>query len=136
LIITRETDYALRIIRALADGKQYTAEEICTMEFLPKQFVYKIIKKLEKYDLILIIRGVHGGYRLIGDLEKTTLFDLVNIMEADRMICACVKTGYRCGRKESSGTTCQVHLELQQLQEDLDNALKARSLSQVIGLKK
>ena len=133
MIITRETDYALRIIRALADGKQYTAEEICNAEYLPKQFVYKIIKKLEKYDLILIIRGVHGGYRLVGDLNKTTLFDLVNIMEADRLVCACVKSGYKCGRKEKSGATCQVHVELQQLQEDLDNALKSRSLAQVIG---
>jgi Rrf2 family protein len=132
LIITRETDYALRIVRALADGKQATAEEICKRELLPKQFVYKIIKKLERIGLIQIIRGVHGGYRLIGDLEKMNMYDMVNVMESDRLISACIRPGFQCGRREQDGKTCQVHKQLQELQEAVDNELKARSLAQLI----
>lgn len=132
MVITRETDYALRIIRALSDGKQATAEEICQREILPKQFVYKIIKKLEKTGLVQIIRGVHGGYRLIGDLSKVTMYDLIGIMDAELIICACVRPGYRCGRKEINGKICKVHLGIQELQDTFDRELKSRTLDQMV----
>ena len=50
LLITKETDYALRILRSLADaGNTKTPiKEICDKELLPQQFVYKIAKKLAK----------------------------------------------------------------------------------------
>ena len=53
LLITKETDYALRILRSLADaGNTKTPiKEICDKELLPQQFVYKIAKKLAKAEL-------------------------------------------------------------------------------------
>lgn len=47
LVITRETDYALRILRALLDGELHAAGEIAQTELLPQAFAYKILKKLE-----------------------------------------------------------------------------------------
>ena len=47
MLITRETDYALRVLRALSDGEQHTAGEISSTQLVPKQFAYKIIKKLD-----------------------------------------------------------------------------------------
>ena len=46
MVITRETDYALRILRALLDGKLHTAGQIAQDELLPQAFAYKILKKL------------------------------------------------------------------------------------------
>ena len=48
LVITRETDYALRILRALLDGELHAAGEIDQTELLPQAFAYKLLKKLEK----------------------------------------------------------------------------------------
>ena len=45
MVITRETDYALRILRALLDGKLHTAGQIAQDELLPQAFAYKILKK-------------------------------------------------------------------------------------------
>ena len=61
MLITRETDYALRILRALAPGSCLTVGEIAEKESLPHKFTYKIMKKLEKAGIIRIIRGVNGG---------------------------------------------------------------------------
>ena len=52
MVITRETDYALRILRALLDGKLHTAGQIAQDELLPQAFAYKILKKLEKAGLV------------------------------------------------------------------------------------
>ena len=56
MLITRETDYALRILRALAPGSCLTVGEIAEKESLPHKFTYKIMKKLEKAGIIRIIR--------------------------------------------------------------------------------
>ena len=47
MMITRESDYGVRIIRALKDGGLMTIGQICERECIPKQFAYKILKKLE-----------------------------------------------------------------------------------------
>ena len=61
MMITRESDYAVRMIRALKDGEQLTIEQICRKEQVPRQFAYKILKKLEKAGLVRIRRGAGGG---------------------------------------------------------------------------
>ena len=83
MLITRETDYALRILRALSDGEQITVGDVCKRELLPQQFVYKILKKMEHAGFVRIARGAEGGCRLIADLEKTSLYDLIEAMKAD-----------------------------------------------------
>ena len=52
MLITRETDYALRILRSLAQGSCLTVGELAEKETLPLKFTYKIIKKLEKAGII------------------------------------------------------------------------------------
>lgn len=56
MMITRESDYAIRIIRALKDGELLPLEQICQRELVPKQFAYKILKKLERSGLVSIRR--------------------------------------------------------------------------------
>lgn len=101
VIITRETDYALRILRALSRGTQLTAGEIAEQELVPKQFAYKIMKKLSRADLVAITRGVDGGCRLKADLDQVTLYDLMAAMEESRSLSACMEPGYRCPWREA-----------------------------------
>ena len=63
MLITRETDYALRILRSLAQGSCLTVGELAEKETLPLKFTYKIIKKLEKAGMEGFIKTkVGGGY--------------------------------------------------------------------------
>ena len=62
MIITRETDYAIRILRSLADLQLKNIREISDEQMIPRQFAYKISKKLERAGFIEIIRGAQGGY--------------------------------------------------------------------------
>ena len=49
MVITKETDYALRILRALTDGELHTVGQVAQSEFLPQAFAYKILKKLVEH---------------------------------------------------------------------------------------
>lgn len=88
MLITRETDYALRVLRALSEGEQLTAGDISEQQMVPKPFAYKIIKKLSKAGFVRITRGADGGCRLAVGLDKVTLYDLMAAMEEDSAVIA------------------------------------------------
>jgi Rrf2 family protein len=128
LIIKRETDYAIRILRALFDGEQKTATEICKEEHMPLQFVYRIMKKMEIGGLVKIIRGKEGGAVLDSDLKTVSLYDLLNILGDKPYVNECMKDGYKCERFAKTGKACIAHKHLMEVQKVLEKDLKARSL--------
>ncbi|MDR1623155.1 MAG: Rrf2 family transcriptional regulator [Synergistaceae bacterium] len=132
MLITRETDYALRVLRALSDGEQVTVGNVCKRELLPQQFVYKILKKMEQAGFVSIARGVEGGCRLTADLDETSLYDLIEAMKADRLVGACMQPGFQCAWRKENASNCTVHGQLQQIQEILDTELRKRSLRQIL----
>lgn len=132
LLITRETDYALRILRALSDGKMITVAEICRKEILPQQFAYKILKKLQRAGWIQISRGAEGGCRLSADLKQVSLHSLTLAIGEDRDISACMQPGFQCAWRQQNASACQVHQQLLQIQRVLDTEMKSRSLHQML----
>ena len=90
MVITRETDYALRILRALRDGSLHTTGQIAQDELLPQAFAYKILKKLEKAGYLEAIRGTAGGYRLVADLSRVSLYDLMQATGERGTLSACM----------------------------------------------
>lgn len=132
MLITRETDYALRLLRGLANGELATAGELAERELVPQQFAYKILKKLSKAGFLHITRGAEGGCRLTADLRKVTLYDLMEAMEADALVSACMEPGYQCTWQAKNGDCCTAHRRLGQVQAALNRELKAHSLSEIL----
>ena len=132
MIITRETDYALRILRALADEEQHTVGELARQELIPQQFAYKILKKLTKAGLVQTFRGVDGGCRLTADLAETTLYDVITAVEEGGSLSACMEPGYQCDWQAAHGS-CSIHCRLAEVQQRLDEELKAHSLQKILS---
>lgn len=47
MLLTRENDYAIRMLRAMKDGEKHTMKDICQEEEIPEAFAYKIVRKLQ-----------------------------------------------------------------------------------------
>ncbi len=134
MVINKETDYALRILRALTDGELHTAGQLSQEELLPQAFTYKILKKLERAGLVEVVRGVAGGCRLAAaaDLEKTSLYDLMAVMEESSSLTACMDPQFQCPWRGRYGG-CAVHGNLMRIQEKLDQELKGHSLREILA---
>ncbi|MBQ9852783.1 MAG: Rrf2 family transcriptional regulator [Ruminiclostridium sp.] len=130
MLITRETDYALRILQNLLDGERRSVGEISQKEFIPQQFAYKITKKLAKGGLLAITRGVDGGCRLNRDLETVSLYDLLSIIEGGYEVNACMDPDFTCPRRERGG--CSVHPQLLAIQKTLTDQLRSHSLQNIL----
>ena len=128
MLVTRETDYAIRALRALSRGEKKTLAQICKEEIVPQQFGYKILKKLAKAGYVTIKRGKEGGYTISDDFKTRTLYDLTGVMENPTDISPCVVPGYRCEAHLDSAESCSVNLKLSALQQVLDAELKKVNL--------
>ena len=111
MLITRESDYALRLLRTLRDGEQYSVGELARREMVPQPFAYKIVKKLSAAGMVQVSRGAEGGCRLTADLTQTTLYDLLRAMEEDSNISSCMEAEYACPWRAAHGG-CSVHARL------------------------
>lgn len=129
-MITRETDYALRLLRTLRDGKRITAAEAAQREMVPLPFAHKILKKLSKMGFVDITRGAEGGCRLQADLSKYTLYDLMVAMEEDCCLNSCMDPDYPCAWRESHGG-CALHCHLAGIQQRLNEELRSHSLEEI-----
>lgn len=126
MLLTRENDYAIRITRSLRDGKKHTVKDICSMEEVPEAFAYKIIRKLQRADILKVDRGVRGGCRLGQNLNDLTIFDVVSAVDEGPVIIPCLKEP--CSRNEGENS-CNVHVEMARIQTVLTQELKSMHLS-------
>jgi len=132
MLLTKECDYGVRIIRALADGTKKTVEIITKEENIPHRFAYKIIKKLEQAGYVNSVRGRSGGYYLAKPLNTFNLIDVVTAVDANRYINECLRPGADCELKEKPGRICAVHIELARIQEVLTSEFCAKTMAEVL----
>lgn len=133
MLITKETDYALRILRGLAGGERITVADLSQNEQVPQQFAYKILKKLQKAGIVRVLRGAEGGCILSVGLDQVTLYRLMQVMEEDSSVISCMRPGYQCHWCKTHGETiCRVHNHLASIQKNLEEELDAHSLAEIM----
>lgn len=133
LLITRETDYAIRILRALRDGEKYNMTTLCKEQDIPQQFAYKILRKLSEAGIVTSTRGANGGCRLSTDLKKLSLLDLIRIIDPDKPISSCLKKGYQCAYREAHCDYCGVHDQLIIIQNRINKELAQYNLYDILN---
>jgi Rrf2 family protein len=135
MFISKECDYAARIIRELAGGGRKTVDEIIRREKISGPFAYKILKKLEKGGLVRAFRGKTGGYELAKDTDDFSLYDVFSATEGRLVLTACLQSGFDCPMMNRGEGHCRVHMEFVRLQELLVAGLKEKTVSEVLGYK-
>lgn len=131
MLISREYDYALRIVRALDNNGRLTVKQICINEHIPQPFAYKIVKKLGQASILKGHRGAHGGYELIASLQELTLYDVFIAVEGDINISECMQESYDCPNNKN-GNHCKIHSKLLHVQNNLILNLRGINLAQTL----
>ncbi len=130
MLITREMDYAVRVVRALKDGTKVSASEVAKKEHLPQAITYKVLNSLLKSKLIGSMRGVNGGYYLKCDLSNTTLYDICVALGEDMSITECVREGYECINNRCG--ECILNKEFNRIQSSLNRELQMTTLDKLL----
>ena len=131
MFLTKECDYAIRVVRELADLEIKPVRVICEKEHIPTPFAYKVLKKLDKAGIVKSYRGASGGYRLAKSPDSISLLDIVCAIDDHLFLNACLQDGHVCSRNED-GESCKVHMELEKVQAVVIEAFKEKKMIEVV----
>ena len=126
MLMTREMDYALRILRALHQAEQLSAAAIAQQENMPKAVTLKILKQLHASGLVDSRRGASGGY-LLSSRDPLYLWDVFQALGESPYVNRCQQPVYSC-ENDPEGR-CGICRELCRIQEVLDTELRRTPLS-------
>ena len=121
MLMTREMDYALRVLRALYQEGQQSAAAVARRE--------NMLKRLHGAGLVSSQRGSNGGYALSRPCEELYLSDLILALGAPLLINRCQNPDYRCENRPEGG--CGLCRELSRIQEVLDGEFRKTPLSAI-----
>ncbi len=94
LRINRQTDYAVRVILALAkrgEGAKLSTSEIQQEMQIPASFMSRIVAQLARTGLLNTFPGREGGLMLPRPAEQITLKDVVEAFEGPILLSACLQ---------------------------------------------
>ena len=94
LKINRQTDYAVRVVLALAkrsEGARLSSAQIQQEMLIPKAFMGRIVAQLSRQGLINTFPGRDGGISLPRRPSQITLKDVVELFEGPILLSECMQ---------------------------------------------
>ncbi len=128
--LNKTTKYAIRIMSFMAadETKIYTANDIYEKLKIPFRYLRKQMTLLSKNGLIESIQGKNGGYKLSGDSNKISLFDIVSVTEKSAFNNECFFDDEKCNLKD----VCVMHDKWMVIRNTISDVFKKTSLADII----
>lgn len=128
-IIKRDTDYALRALRALAlDGGVAPVSALADAEDVPELFLRKIMQRLHAAGIVESRQGPAGGYRLARPTAQISFLDVVEAVQGPLVMNDCFEDPGVC----RAAPDCPLRRRLAVAQRELSDALGATSLADLV----
>ena len=131
--ITLESDYALRILTAMAGYDDVTdARTIAEDTSVTQRFTLKILHKLTVGDMVESYKGSRGGYKLKRSANDITLKDVIELIDGPIAIARCLETSEACSLN-CDKASCTYHHIFDTISIDLARKLSKITISDVIN---
>ena len=131
-MITREADYAIRVLLALAGaekGEAVSTTAIAEAMHIPYRFLRTIVRKLSKAGLVGSVRGKEGGVFLLRAPSAISVHDALEIFDPKALLFnSCYQEHDDCPRKGG----CAVHARMRPVQDRLVQQLKDIKVSDLV----
>jgi len=106
--INLESDYAVRIVRVLAQkGERVDAQTLAELSCVSQRITLKIMRKLVAAGLAESYKGAHGGYKLLHEPCDITLRQVIEAIEGPYRFSRCLDEEYDCTCKDT--IACPFH---------------------------
>ena len=131
--ITLESDYALRIVTALATHKErLDAKSLADETSVTPRFALKILHKLVQGGIVRSYKGTKGGYTLSKDAASITLKEVIELIDGPIMIARCIESGEACALNHDK-SACAYHHIFDTLSIEVARKLNAITIEDVIN---
>ncbi len=133
-MITREADYAVRLVLCLSkagracDVESVTTKSLSDEMLIPYRFARRIVGKLQKAGFLTSQKGKGGGLALARPPRRISVKEVLDVFDPKGTVLnGCCRDKKDC---RLSGR-CPVHRELRKLQSHVDGALDGLTFDQL-----
>ncbi len=131
--ITLESDYALRIITALAEHDSVIdAKTLAEETSVTQRFTLKILHKLVTVGIVNSYKGSKGGYKLGRPAGEITLKQVIELIDGPIMMVRCLESSEACALNKDK-TACIYHHIFDTISLELAKKLAAITIEDVIN---
>ncbi len=131
--ITLESDYALRILSAIASHNEIVdAKTLADETSVTLNFTLKILRKLVLCELVKSYKGTKGGYSLNVSADKITLKQVIEHIDGPIAIVRCLESAESCSLNQDK-TACIYHHIFDTISMDVAKKLSNITISDVLN---
>ena len=131
--ITQESDYALRILTALAERDTVVdANSLAEETFVTLRFTLKILNKLVKNGFVSSYKGVKGGYKLKRSTDRITLKSVIELIDGPIVMVRCLESSEVCTLNHDK-TLCAYHHIFNTISSEVARKLDGITIADVIN---
>jgi Rrf2 family transcriptional regulator, iron-sulfur cluster assembly transcription factor len=122
-MLSNSCRYGIRAIIYIAsqprDNGKTGIRQIAKDLDLPTPFLAKILQELAKKKILNSSKGPYGGFSLLKDPEKITLFEIVRTIDGDDVFTNCLIHNGTCKCVDKSKNACPIHDYYANIRSDL-----------------
>jgi Rrf2 family protein len=109
-LITRDTDYAVRVLLYMAKqkGKIVSATDLVGKLNIPKAFLRRILQELSKTGFLKSQKGKGGGFELAVSPVGIKISDLIKIFQGEMSFSECLFKKKICPNTKTCPLRCKI----------------------------
>ena len=129
-LITRDTDYAIRALSCIAGekGNVVTVAELSKKLNMPRAYLRKILQILSREGMLKSYKGRGGGFSLVINPGKITVFKLLEIFQGPFNISEHLFKGKVCPKIK----TCYLKKRLDEVEKSVVRELKSITIASMV----
>jgi Rrf2 family nitric oxide-sensitive transcriptional repressor len=122
--LNRKVEYALMALKVMAHkraGELTSAKEIVEATGCPFDATARVLQQMAQKEILRSEQGAHGGYVLIRDLSKLSVFDLMQVILGPMAVARCLTIEADCELKSKCNIVSPVATFNRRLSEFYQN---------------
>ena len=131
-MFSKACEYGIRALTVIAEaGKEHRKigiKELCKSANTPESFTAKILQNLVKRDIISSQKGPAGGFYISKDLNKITLYEIVDAIDGKTIFNKCGLGLTQCNAKKP----CPLHTQFEIVRDELNAMCKNNTLQDLV----
>ncbi len=131
-MFSKACEYGIRALTVIAEaGKEHKKigmKDICKLAKTPEFFTAKILQNLVKQKIIGSQKGPSGGFFIAKDLDKITLYDIVEAIDGKEIFVKCGLGLDKCNAKKP----CPMHSQFELVRNELNEMCRNNNLEDLV----
>lgn len=132
--LNRKVEYALMALKIMASkrpGELTSAKDIVDMTGGPFDATARVLQQMTQRGILRSEHGAHGGYHVIRDLNKVSLYELMELILGPMAVAKCLLAEEACDLK----STCNIISPVSILNRKLSEFYQNLSVGELLRLR-